>query len=220
MGLPLSVRISSAHTFNQLEGIAVGVYGDGQHIGILRRDQPDRPVIFTHLRCYNALVNQIPDPAKVVVWVAVNLVPDEVEQVSAACRLVAKLFGGNEFPCAFSSPKGFFDGRMGFRQGSGRLGLTCASLVLGVFNAVGIDLVIYDSWKVGPDDRAWRHAMMQRVGIPHDIADLVRQEPDTVPRYRPPHVAGAAAREFYPVHFKKANRYARRLLKLLHEIRN
>jgi hypothetical protein len=115
------------------------------------------------------------------------------------------------FPYANSSPKDFFDRRLGFVYGAGKLGLTCSSYILALFNSVGIDLVDYGDWPIRPGDDKWMEYCINRMEMPPEHAQMIRDEGTKIPRYKPLEVAGSAAIANYPVKFRTAKRYARRI---------
>jgi hypothetical protein len=215
MGLSRSVHVTSINSLDGVELVAIAVYPGGTHIGILHREKLGSPLTLTHLCAHNALVNAPADSRQCVLWIALEIDVDEAEQVAAACRLVARKWGRNEFPYAFSSPDGFFDRSMSFNSGPGRLGLTCATFVLGIFNAVAIDIASYGSWPKRPSDTAWRNHIFGQVGMSPELIAAVQKETIMSARYQPLEVAGAAAHLQYPARFRGARKQGRRIRSLL-----
>ncbi|MCA9685235.1 MAG: hypothetical protein KC457_23840, partial [Myxococcales bacterium] len=79
-------------------------------------------------------------------------------------------------------------------------GLTCATFILAVFKAIGLDMVNEQSWPVRDDeDRRFLEAIRSQA-TPEHVAILEREIEDGVRRIRPDEVAGAAMIE-WPAEF-------------------
>jgi len=220
MGRLDNVHRASAQSLNLVDTVAVAllVTENGFHAGMLTRAQPGHPLFFTHLCAYNHLLHDHAAPGDCHIWVSLNIDPYDAELVVASCRLTVKKRGRNKFPYSFSSPKGFFDENMEHEEGPDKTGLTCATFVLGVFNAARVDLVRYNSWPIRPGDLDWRNYVMPLVRMPPDLICKVQNgEVEVSPRYHPLEVAGAAAIGRYPVRFRTARKYARHIYEMLHQ---
>lgn len=103
---------------------------------------------------------------------------------------------------AFSSPVGALSKSGALKEGV--LGLTCASFVLAVFEAVGVDLVEYLPWEKGPKDEAWQHWITKEIG--KDDAGHAQRLAEQIPalRYQPYQVFGASLAGSIPVDFEEA----------------
>jgi hypothetical protein len=116
--------------------------------------------------------------------------------VAALCRRIWRKNAGGGIPYAFSEPGGAFDATTGeLLLGPSRFGLTCASFVLAVFHAAGLQLVDHASWprdRLG--DRQWQQQVVTRMQGRADTEHVehVRGEIGAV-RYRPEEVAAAVA---------------------------
>jgi hypothetical protein len=141
-------------------------------------------------------------------WISPNINNDEAEQIAASLRRLDRV---TAISYQFSSPRGFFDKIM--RVNNESLGLTCATFVLAVFDAIKIEIVKLNTWPIRTDDADRRARICVSLTMTPVERSAVQMETGT-PTYRPLEVAGAAARYKYPVHFKKAIRYSRRLLAL------
>jgi hypothetical protein len=128
-------------------------------------------------------------------WAAPDVEPERLLSVAALCKVVWDDFEQSRtFPYALRYLETSFDAVTGkLRLAPGAKGLTCATFILAVFNAVGIVLVQEDLWPVRQkDDRKFldhisRHATMQHLAI------LTAEVEAGVRRIRPDEVLGACA---------------------------
>ena len=187
--------------------VAIGIHSNRGHVGILHRREAGGEFHVLHMCGHEKLKNESLRPASWTFWVSLQLITDEAEQIAASCRLFDTV---TAIPYAFSSPRGFFNEKMKVNERSGAIGLTCATLVLAVFDVLLIDLVQLDSWPIRSDDSSRREDIVLQISAPEPHRTAVLSE-SSVPQYRPLEVAGAGARKRYPVHFIKALRYSRRI---------
>jgi hypothetical protein len=209
-GLPKRAYRAATHPVNQVKDVALALYLNGDHIGLLHRDPSQPGVLIAHHCRHDVLLNVPVNPAKVVLWIVPNLDADEREQVAARCRRVGRAPIQRAFPYANSDPRAFFNSNLDFAYGAGRLGLTCASFVLAVFNSCGIDIVDFDSWQVRIGDKEFQEHFMRSMAMPDAHKAAIRND-GVMPRYRPLEVAGAAATGRRSVRFGRAVKYAKRL---------
>jgi hypothetical protein len=188
-----------------VETVGIGVFWDGSHVGVLHR-QPEGLRIL-HLCRHNDLRNLAPRGNELAFWIIPDLAPEILNGIAAQCRLFAAVTGRQEFPYGFSSPKGFFKNGIpnDFQKlDNGRLGLTCASLVLAVFDSTGASLVRYWTWAIRKEDKAKREELVRnmfaKMGPKHAAAVLV----EVGPRYQPLEVAGSVVCGKPPISFGTA----------------
>lgn len=208
------VHLVSDKGLEEIGFIAIGIYAKGAHTGILHRRTPNSPLMLTHLCAHRTLVKEPHELRHCRLWVEPLIDPDQAEQVAAQCRLLERLYPNGEFPYAFSSPRGFFTPDLQFEYGPGKLGLTCATLALAIFDSVGVEVVDWDSWPIRADDLVFRETLIAAMNMPESHKSAIRSDP-VGPRYKPLEVAGAVGAGKYPVHFRRANWYANRLAALL-----
>src|SRR5437879_3896379 len=128
--------------------VAIGAIDAGQqHIGVLHRDHESNSVLMLHLAWHHRLKNDVPD--QTFLWVDPPFHPRRLVQIAAICRQVWRSNKAGGIPYAFSPPNDCFDAQTGaFLFGPTRLGLTCATFVLAIFDCAGLKLVDYGSWPV------------------------------------------------------------------------
>lgn len=179
--------------------VAVGLEETGcgrHHIGIFVR-KDDEPLRFVHLAWHLRLMNDAAGEAHV--WTCPNVRPERLRLVGSMCRLVWQMNAERGLPYAFSSPSDFFDRATGeARLGPTRLGLTCASFVIAIFEMGGIRLVQESTWEPTEEDRDWQESIveaLEKYGASADHIEAVSQELGAI-RFRPPQVFCATS--LYP----------------------
>lgn len=154
------------------------------------------------------------------IWVDPSVNERRAKQVAAFCRRVWRQ-NGKSIPYAFSHPNDCFDSRTGqFLFGETKLGLTCATFIIAVFQAVGLKLLDLDSWPARPDDVQWQQSildMLRQQGASADHLRSVDREVGAV-RFRPEEVGGAAAHAPWPVGFGDASRIGEQIVDLLNSL--
>jgi hypothetical protein len=209
-GIPRRVYKTATFSIDRIRYVAIAVYPQGVHLGMLHKDPNNSKILIAHLCNHKVLVNGPADYTKFPLWIVPNIDSDESEQVAARCRRVGRTSLGRGFPYANSNPKDFFDSRLEFVYGSGRLGLTCASFVLAVFGSCGIHLVNYDSWQIRAGDAKWQDDFMNDMQMEDSHKQAIRSD-GTMPRYAPLEVAGAIATGRRHVQFGRAVKYSKRI---------
>jgi len=98
-------------------------------------------------------------------------------------------------PYGFSPPTDCFSEETAqFLFGASKVGLTCATFALAIFEFAGVTLAKYDSWLPRPDDSDWQGQvleMLENHGASTEHLTAVRNEIGSL-RFRPEEVAAAA----------------------------
>jgi hypothetical protein len=202
--------------------VAIAVYREGQqHTGILHKSENLDEVKLGHLEWHNRLKES--DPNDSYLWVDPPIPTRRARQVAARCREILRE-NARGIPYAFSPPNDCFDAKTGrFLLGPSRVGLTCATFVLAVFEAAGIRLAEYDTWpQERPHDAEWQKFVIELLeheqsGASAEHVGLVKKETGAV-RYRPEDVAGCAASDQLPCLFRIAEPLSQEILNQLHAL--
>lgn len=192
------------------------------HIGLLYRVAIQAPAQLLHMPWHNKLRSESPG-ANYVLWVDPSIPKERAKVVAAYCRLVWKKNEANGLPYGLSQPNRFFDHTGGILKGPAKVGLTCATFVLAVFEATGLTLVRYETWPKPADEDIKRQEELARrleadEQVPRDHVRSFRDEIGNI-RYRPHEVAGAATSDSWPSDHKYASRVAKRIRRKLAMIR-
>lgn len=132
-----------------------------RHVGvIINPDGEDSPIL-CHLAWHYILrAEAVSDK---FVWVESALPVPLKKNLVAYIQLVLSTNTDHGLPYSFSEYTGSFDPANGkyikTKPGSG---LTCATFILGVFDAIGVTLVDLENWPSRPSDEVWQHKMMQQ----------------------------------------------------------
>jgi len=186
-----------------------------RHIGMLHWDEEAAKTLLLDLAWHHELRNQ--SPRGDYIWIDPDIPSRRLRQVTAVCR---KIWRSNEgaLPYAFSPPNDCFDRDTGnFLIGPTNLGLTCASFVLAIFEAAGLQLARYETWPTNRSgDLEWQKWIIEQLGKGKQPAtaehmDAVKEEVGAV-RYRPEDVAGAASSSPLPADFAAAKKQAAAVL--------
>lgn len=199
----------------------------GTHTGILHRDHG---VLFLldllwHMRlrarrCTDIEACVVPD-----------LDPDEINDVSAICRLIHTRHNDPDPQRRYSIPYSFRSGHNNrFNNTTGEamlvdgLGLTCSTFVLTVFESAYLPLIDFNTWERRAEDDA-RHAQLlndmttgfPRHGIPPADWEHVAAVAGELPciRVRPEEVAAAGMANDRMLDFRRAEQGGRWILELL-----
>jgi hypothetical protein len=218
---PIQSAADKPHHQVQFAAIAIRTISAAQrHTGILHKESGDPGVLLLHQAWHCDLRNESPSDA--YRWVQPSLPAPRLRQVAALCRKVWRSNGSATIPFAFSPPNDCIDAETGqFLLGPTRLGLTCATFVLAVFQAAGVLLVKYDDWPAGrPGDAEWQQAVVddlrasRRASVEH-IEAMQGELGKGAVRYRPEEVAGAATLSKLPASFEQAVNAAAHVLQSL-----
>jgi len=186
--------------------VAIAVVRHGlQHIGILHKAEILDEMKLGHLAWHNRLKDSQPKDS--YLWIDPPIPTRRARQVAARCRQILRA-NVRGIPYAFSPPNDCFDSETGsFLLGPSRVGLTCSTFVLAVFDAAGIRLAEYSTW---PQQRAgdveWQQYIIEQLeesGAGAEHVALVSKEIGAV-RHRPEDVAGCAASDELPCSFRMA----------------
>ncbi len=170
---------------------------DQRHTGIVFQVDASVPHQFMHLAWHNDFRLQ-KNLGSNYCWVDPNMPTARLRQVAAICEDIAHANQHGQIPYSFGSPISAFDEQTKeFLVGPTNTGLTCASFVLAVFERAQLRLTLYHGW-AAPDaeDIRWQEMVLEKLrndGVSTEHIRAVEQETGTSVRYRPEHVAGAAA---------------------------
>lgn len=173
------------------------------HTGVVYRNPDDGQLFHLHLAWHNIRIRN--SVFRDGLFFAVPDIPEERRRfIPRLCRRIAD--NPQRLTYALRYPQ-----NARFVIDTGELvtdgnGLNCATFVLTLFAAYGIDLVQIGTWPLRPQDREWHVrlvAMIRADDPPH--ADRLESEIGRQ-RARPEEVAGAALYQFdeYPVEFEAA----------------
>lgn len=179
-----------------------------RHAGLVHRNHKSGELHLLELCGHLELANGLWETSGYF-WVVPDLEPLQKRQISGAARKIWRA-NGRYVPYGISHPDDCFDKRTGAHLfGSTRSGLTCATLVLGVFEYADIWLIDYDSWQYRQDDADWQDwvcQQLERGGAPQQEINARRREEIDGFRYRPEEVFAAGV--LYPpsTRFRDARR--------------
>jgi hypothetical protein len=191
--------------------------GDGLHTGILHRDRGRLYVLdqIWHGMLRSELIDR--DYPGVIP----GLEPEEINDVTATCRLIHKrrVRRGiwQDLPYAFRYSTGAGVNKDGeVILGTG-LGLTCATLVMAVFDAARVPFVDLSDWVERPDDGPRCRKLLQLMtdGIPgfappaepEHVAEVEAELPCI--RFRPEEAAAVGMADRRPASFDQVERAGR-----------
>lgn len=204
-----------------VSGVGVAIHSAGKHIGVLYRVTTEQPVQLLHLAWHNALRS---DQVKsdYVCWVRPMIREDRAMAIAALCRRIWRQNEAGRVPYGFSAPTQFFDPAGRQLSGPAKIGLTCASFVLAVFDAAGFPLIRYETWPPpSPEDVDRQRgllAALREAGVNPEHLSACEAEVGSV-RYRPEDVAGAGTAETFPTTYSYAAGVGTDILRLLDAIR-
>lgn len=179
--------------------MAVAIDSSFGHLGIFH-SAGSKQACQLHLCRHNVLRCE-PIDEVFQAWIALPISSDKANVVAAYCRLFAEENADGEVPYGFSPPDGALT--VTGHLEAGVIGLTCASLVLAIFDRAELPLVDYLTWPVRPEDQVWQEwivDILRKNGELNQMKSVEQQIPAT--RYRPVEVAAAAACEGHPVDFE------------------
>ncbi|MBL8602111.1 MAG: hypothetical protein JNK72_09310 [Myxococcales bacterium] len=206
----------------------------GTHVGLCYKDEPSKTDRVIEQRWhYNtshvdlaAFLSEAPGQ---VWWVANELDPDERYDLGARAALVANQLAARELPYAFALKDGRFDGQGKFIAGKSS-GVSCATFLMLLFRAAGVNLLNDASWTTGRDEvrRAEDADAQQRVvdelekqaGLATDPkerqaltnhAKKIKAEKDCT-RFRAEEVAMASGAQARPADYAEIEPEGRRLV--------
>lgn len=215
------IHRSSDKGFAEITHAAIAIQSAGEnqrHTGILYTDPESSEVKLLHLAWHFDL--RLQSPSDKYLWVDPLINPNRLRQVSAICRMILRA-NPQGIPYAFSLPHDAFDSETGrFLIGPTRLGLTCATFVLAVFEAAGLRLIKFDGWPSRePEDSNWQNDILYKLSTADPVPDPehiegVRNEIGAC-RFRPEDVAGASICKPLPADFDATSEKAQLILTAL-----
>ena len=209
---------SSRNPPTNVAHIGIAIHLRGEHIGLLYRITVNTPALLLHMPGHRKLCSE-PPAAHYVLWVDPSIPKARAKAVAAFCRRIWKRNEANGLPYGLSQPNRFFDHTGGVLKGPAKVGLTCATFVLAVFDATGLPLVRYETWpKPTRNDIKWQEEVARRLEenkqVPREHSRAFRDEVGNI-RYRPLEVAGAATNDSWPCDHEYASRVAIRIRRKL-----
>lgn len=209
----------SFETSTLLGAALIYVHRGHFHSGVLYRRGSRVRVL--HLAWENALKNESPhDVNPHRVWAAPNVEPERLFSLGAKCERIWRNFNVDKKPIHYAIR--FAQSRFtekGVALGPGSQGLTCATFILAVFNAIGLQLIEEDSWPVRTDDdRQFLNALdASSPDVAQILPRLFAEVEAMARRIRPQEVLGACECE-PPARFDNCERKARRIVEMLGEV--
>jgi hypothetical protein len=214
---------NSPNMGHHLFGVAIGRTDAGNlHTGILVAEKRSVPA-FIHLKWDKKVRKESAAPTYLTVWVSTNLPSSRQRQIANYCRLVFTMNWVGGIPYGFSTPENAFDGSTGvFVSGPKNYGLTCASFVLAVLEAAGLELARHDTWPTASEgDREWQSSMIallkERNEVSKENLPMIVGEVGKA-RYRPDHVAGLLSIAPPPGTFEDAEGVAFKIVGLVDSV--
>jgi hypothetical protein len=174
------------------------------HIGLLYK-LGSEPARCLHLECHHRLKDEAPSTE----WFWVQSGLDAVNRRVVA-PAVAQVAADNQLPIPYSTIyEGIYlDGpTLRYVKDKPGDGLTCATLILAIFDALGFLVLDLKTWKERDEDRK-RLETLVRLLKEHSSATeehvaVMEARPSGI-RYRPEEVVGAVSEQAYPVAFDHA----------------
>lgn len=197
--------------------VGVAVHRNSQHIGVLHRVAEGEPAQILHLAWHERLRSERPT-SDYILWTRPQIEEDRGRAVAAFCRRIAKQSAREQVPYGFSQPNDFFDSNGAFLRGPSRVGLTCASFVLAVFQAAGLPLAHTEQWPVPTsEDLARQRELLELLKQQQTAAEhlsALEKEVGNV-RFRPLEVAGASTSSPLPASYEYAAQLAKSIQDLI-----
>jgi hypothetical protein len=194
---------SAATSMQTVPAVGIAVYHHGGHIGLLYRGAQRDGARILHLGGHLDLRCESPSE-KYTCWIRPAINIDRAKAIAAFCRRIWKKNSDGQVPYGFSKPGQFFDfsGNQIRIRGPAKVGLTCATFVLEVFDKAGFPLVKYDSWP-SPSQKDVETQQLQLRLIqdrhPEEIAHTASVEAEIGNiRYAPLQIAGAGTADTFP----------------------
>lgn len=175
------------------------------HVGLLYKlgNEPARSL---HLEWHHRLKDE--PPKADWFWVQCGLDPVSRRVIAPA---VAQVATDNQLPIPYSTIyEGiYFEGAtLRYARNKAGEGLTCATLILAVFDALGFPVLDLKSWKQRDDDRNHLNTLVNFLRAHSSATEehvaAMEARPSGI-RYRPQEVAGAVSEEAFPVTFERAS---------------
>ena len=211
---------SSRISMQTVSTIGIAVHRHGGHVGLLYRINREEPVEILHLCGHLELKSEVPSRGYAC-WVRPTFQSLRAKAIAAFCRRVWKQNRNGRVPYGLSKPGQFFDFSSGklLARGPAKVGLTCASFVLEIFNQTGFPLVKYEDWPdPSKEDIKKQRAYLKEIkrDYPNEVehAKAFEAEIGNI-RYTPLQVAGAGTADVPPVDYAYASDIAAKIHDLL-----
>jgi hypothetical protein len=192
-------------------GVGIAVHSAGIHIGVLHRVTENETVRLLHLAWHHHLCSDELKP-EYVLWIRPGIDDDRATAVASLCRRIWKQNQRNQVPYGFSQPNNFFDTSGDLIKGPAKVGLTCASFVLAVFEVARVPLADLTTWPQPTEEdiskqREQLEILRQDSAV--DREHLMATEAEIGnSRYRPLDVAGAGTADDLPATYSYASKMA------------
>jgi hypothetical protein len=206
----------SARPFDEVRqfgAVIKRVEPDQLHVGFLYKLGDERARM-VHLAWHNRLTDE--DPVPDYFWIQCGL-PDTVRNVIAPA--LAGVAQDQQLPYSpLYEGIYFVDGTLRYNRNSPGEGLTCATFLMAVLDALGYPLFNAAEWHARPEDEAWTERIIRRLaaspGVSTDHTEAIRARPRGA-RFRPEEVSGSLSEAVVPVSFVRAEQLGRQLLQEL-----
>ena len=186
------------------------------HCGVLHNGDTG-PTTLLHLAWHHDLRSEAPGAE--YLWVQPSVHRARARSIAALCRLIWRRYSADRrMPYALRYDGDAFDATTGelLLKGSTH-GLTCATLLLAIFQTFGIRLLDCATWPPRAEDNEQQASYLQLLrgtGAADDHCRAVQSEIGCV-RFRPEEVVGAASGAVFPSSFDYAREAAREILSAL-----
>lgn len=219
----VDLRFAHEHPFNGIDyaAVALQVHAHGFHVGVLHRESSG-DVKCLHLEWHLILSNDV--PVEMQAWIQPPYPKRRLRSIAAYCRRLwnNKSTHGIKYGFRYVDSKyvdlprttSDKDKNVGkLLLGPTEHGFTCATFVLVLFRAAGVELVDVFAWPSRDVDRTWQERMISSLrrhrspeGSNEDLENHLRLLESEIgcARFRPEEVAAAASRDEYPVHHETA----------------
>jgi hypothetical protein len=189
----------------EIAAVAIKTAREGQlHVGIAFRESEEVCALL-HLPWHRRPLRGQLDTT--FFWVQHSIDPLRLYAILAFCDLVHQRNPGG-VPYGFDAPNDCFDRQTGqsLLGPSGR-GLTCATFVLAIYQAVGICLLEFELWPARQNDISWQQGIIEDLqrsigGADAAHIEVVREGIGAI-RVRPEEVAGASSAAIHPASFEE-----------------
>lgn len=212
---------SSQFSPNTVSGVGIAVHAMSNHIGLLYHTADGQAAQILHLAWHHQLKSEIPSPTSYPCWVRPIIPLERALTIAAFCRRMWKLCPQNQVPYGFSMPNAFFDPSGTVITGPGKVGLTCASFVLAVFEATGLPLISVEDWPAPtPEDKAKQSELVEKLretAVSAEHISACEAEIGNV-RFRPLDVAGAGTSAVLPASYVYASEVGVKIKDLLDQL--
>jgi hypothetical protein len=185
------------------EEIAVSIYNpqeDQLHTGLLYRDAQSE-FRFLHLAFHFDLRDEVAHGDGTCAKVSIH----PTNQIIAAVYAGQLVQSDPKIPYGLTYDGQCLDANAKYISGPVGHGLTCATFVVAIFNALQLPMLVEESWPSRAEDKAWfdriviqMEANLELYGIDPAHVDALKRDP-VARRIRPEEVAAAATHADWPV---------------------